>query len=128
MVLPFLFPLWLILGTAGLEQAKNLAAESPLPDSNPFNDAESAENRASLSRQFAAAVNRRFEFQKRSQLFLRTHDVTLSVATMCVWKSRSFARWNQSLRRSPNSKPALLRWSAIISQYFTRSGWPQNRF
>jgi hypothetical protein len=57
MILPFLFPLWLILGTAGPEQAKNLAAESPPPDSNPFNDAESAENRASLSRQFAAAVN-----------------------------------------------------------------------
>ena len=46
------------LGTAGLEQAKNLAGESPPPDSNLFNDAESAENRASLSRQFAAAVNR----------------------------------------------------------------------
>ena len=28
MVLLFLFPLWLILGTAGLEQAKNLAGES----------------------------------------------------------------------------------------------------
>ncbi len=47
-----------ILGTAGLEQAKNLAGESPPPDSNRFNDAESAENRASLSRQFAAAVIR----------------------------------------------------------------------
>jgi hypothetical protein len=58
MVLPFLFPLWLILGTAGLEQAKNLAGESSPPDSNPFNAAESAANRASLSRQFAAAVNR----------------------------------------------------------------------
>src|SRR4029077_18895727 len=28
---------------------------------------------------------------------------------MCVNKSRSFARWNQSLRRSPNSNRALLR-------------------
>jgi hypothetical protein len=35
-------------------------------------------------------------------------------------QSRSFARWNQSLRHSPQHPPALLRLSAIISQYFTR--------
>jgi hypothetical protein len=29
-------------------------------------------------------------------------------------QSRSFARWNQSLRHSPNFKPALLRLSAMI--------------
>ena len=45
------------LRTAGLEQAKNLAGGSSPPGSNSFNDTESAENRASLSRQFAAAVN-----------------------------------------------------------------------
>jgi hypothetical protein len=28
--------------------------------------------------------NRRFEFQKRSQLFIRVHNETLSVAAMCV--------------------------------------------
>jgi hypothetical protein len=28
--------------------------------------------------------NRRFEFDKRGQLFIRSHNVTLSVAAMCV--------------------------------------------
>jgi hypothetical protein len=28
--------------------------------------------------------NRRFEFHKRSQLFIRSHDETLSVVAMCV--------------------------------------------
>jgi hypothetical protein len=84
MVLPFLFPLWLILGTAGLEQAKNLAAESHPPDSNLVNDAECAENRASLSRQFAASADRPFQFQKRRQLFICLHNEQLSVAAMCI--------------------------------------------
>jgi hypothetical protein len=34
-------------------------------------------------------------------------------------QSTSFARWNQSLRHKPQLHPALLRLSAIISQYFT---------
>ena len=29
-------------------------------------------------------ANRRFEFQKRSQLFIRVHNETLSVVAMCV--------------------------------------------
>jgi len=48
-------------------------------------------------------TNSRFEFDKRGQLFIRTHDETLSVVAMRVWQSRSFARWNWSLRHSPNS-------------------------
>src|SRR5213595_1373301 len=39
------------------------------------NDAESGENDANLSSQFAASANRRFEFQERRQLFIRTHDL-----------------------------------------------------
>jgi hypothetical protein len=41
-------------------------------------------NLASLSRQFAASANRRFKFNKRRQLFLRTHNETLTVVAMCV--------------------------------------------
>jgi hypothetical protein len=33
-------------------------------------------NLASLSRQFAASANRRFEFQKRRQQFIRVHNET----------------------------------------------------
>jgi hypothetical protein len=41
-------------------------------------------NLASLSRQFTASADRRFEFLKRSQLFIRTHNETLSVTAMRV--------------------------------------------
>jgi hypothetical protein len=41
-------------------------------------------NLASLSKLFAATADRRFEFEKRSQLFIRTHDETLSVVAMRV--------------------------------------------
>jgi hypothetical protein len=37
-----------------------------------------------LSRQFAASADRRFEFQKRRQFFIRTHNATLFVAAMRV--------------------------------------------
>jgi hypothetical protein len=37
-----------------------------------------------LSTQKAAALNRRFEFDKRSQLFTRAHNETLSIAAMRV--------------------------------------------
>jgi hypothetical protein len=36
------------------------------------------------SSQFATTSNRRFEFQKRRQLFIRTHNETLSVAAVRV--------------------------------------------
>ena len=39
-------------------------------------------------------------------------------------QSRSLARWNQSLRHSPNS--ALLRFSAIISRYFFSDIFPKS--
>jgi hypothetical protein len=45
-------------------------------------------------------TNRPFKFQKRSQLFIGTHNEALAVAVMRVIQSRSFARWNQSLRHS----------------------------
>jgi hypothetical protein len=48
-----------------------------------INGGEFGENYASLSKQFVARPNRRFEFHKRSQQFIRTHDEALTVA-MCV--------------------------------------------
>ncbi len=48
-------------------------------------------------------ANRRLQFYKRSQLFLRVHNETLSVAAMRVKQRRLFSRWNPRLRRSPNS-------------------------
>jgi hypothetical protein len=37
-----------------------------------------------LSRQFVASSNRRLQFNKRRQLFIRSHNETLSVAAMRV--------------------------------------------
>jgi hypothetical protein len=54
---PFFSPAELLCGVAGPEGAKNLAGESPPPDSNPFGDAESGKNLATLSSQSAARAN-----------------------------------------------------------------------
>jgi hypothetical protein len=80
----FLFPRRVDSAIAGLEEAKNLAGESPPPDSDPFNGVEFGEKPACLSRQFAAKANPRFEFEKRGQQFIRSHNVTFPVAPMCV--------------------------------------------
>jgi hypothetical protein len=37
-----------------------------------------------VSRQYAATADRWFQFQKRTQLFIRSQNETLSVAAMCV--------------------------------------------
>ena len=39
-VLPLFFPAGLFLVVAGPKETKNLAGESPPPDSDPFNDVE----------------------------------------------------------------------------------------
>jgi hypothetical protein len=47
-------------------------------------DTKSEKNLACLSRKFAASVNRRFQFQKRRQLFIRVHNEKLSVVAVRV--------------------------------------------
>jgi hypothetical protein len=42
------------------------------------------ENRAGLSRRFVGSANRTFEFEKRGQLFIGTHNQAVSVVAMCV--------------------------------------------
>src|SRR6266478_3166346 len=44
----------------------------------------SGENYASLSSQFAATPNCRFEFEKRGQLIIRVHNEALTVVAMRV--------------------------------------------
>jgi hypothetical protein len=44
-----------------------------------FISREFRKNLASLSRLFAASADRRFQFQKRRQLFIHTHNETLSI-------------------------------------------------
>jgi len=61
------------------------------------------ENRAGLSRRFVGSANRTFEFEKRGQLFIGTHNQAVSVVAMCVCNPDHSARWHQSLRHSRRS-------------------------
>ena len=68
-----------------------------------------------------SSANRRFQFHKRGQLFIRMHNETLSVVAMRISKSdcstvESIAETQLQLQ------PALLRLSAMISEYFMRHG------
>jgi hypothetical protein len=75
----------LILWKCGVRKRRRTSGgKCPPPDSDPFNDAEFGKNLAGLSNQFAASSNRRFEFYKRSPLFIRPHNEPLSVVAMCV--------------------------------------------
>ena len=86
---PFLFPRRVDSAIAGLEEAKNLAGESPPPDSDPFRiqirlATPSLERILPICQANSATPNRRFEFDERSQLFIGAHNETLSVAAMRV--------------------------------------------
>jgi len=80
----FLFPTELISGIAGPGRDEEpQRGKCPSPDSDPLLWS-FAKKLATLSRQFAASANRRFQFHKRSQLFIGVHNETLSIAAMCV--------------------------------------------
>ena len=74
----------LILRFAGPEEAKNLAGKVLRLIQDRLSDAEFGKNLANLSKQFAVSADRRFEFQKRRQLFIRSHNETLSVVAMRI--------------------------------------------
>ena len=53
-------------------------------------------NLADLSILFAASADRRFQFQKRGQLFIGVHNEALSVVAMCIRNPERFARKHDS--------------------------------
>src|ERR1700720_2561345 len=57
----------------------------------------------------------RFEFQKRSQRFIRTHNETLSIVAMRV---QIVGPQESIAETQPQLQPALLRLSAMSSRYF----------
>jgi len=57
-------------------------------------------------------LNRRFQFHKSRQLFISTHNETLSVIAVLHPQSRLFAPRNPKLTRSPNSI-SVLRMGAV---------------
>jgi hypothetical protein len=60
--------------------------------------------------------------QTQSTFFIRTHSKLLSVAAMWVSNQNRSPMIIRAADTQPQLQPALLRLSAIISQYFT-SGW-----
>jgi hypothetical protein len=116
MIFPFFFPATLILRFAGPEGAKNLAGKCPPPDSNPLEPI--WKKLRQLVKPIRSGSNRRFQLNKCSQLFIRVHNETLSIVAMRVCtKDRSLARVHSC--DAAQLQPALLRLSAMISQYFT---------
>jgi hypothetical protein len=69
---------------AGLEQAQNLAGKVLHLIQDRLSDAEFGKNAANPSRQFAATATHRFEFHKRSQLFVGMHNKAPSVVAMRI--------------------------------------------
>jgi hypothetical protein len=92
MVLPFISPAVLIVCGRGSGRGEEPAGKSPPPDSNPFSGPEFGKNPANLSRQFFVSANHGFEFEKRRQFFIGTHDETLSVVVVRVNNRGRFAR------------------------------------
>jgi hypothetical protein len=77
LVLLSFFPAGLILGLRGPEEAKNLAGESPPPDSNPFSDPFlrkilPACQDESVSRNLEVAIG-------YAKFFTRSHDAVIRV-------------------------------------------------
>jgi hypothetical protein len=69
----------------------------------------------------ARYANRRFQFQKRSQLFIGMHNETLSRRRDVRQQPILFAPRESLLRHSSQLQPDLLRLSAMVSQYFGTS-------
>jgi hypothetical protein len=80
----FLFPRRVVSAIAGLEEAKNLAGEILRLIQIFLTKVEFRKKTRRVSSQFVASANRRFEFHKRGQLCLRSHNEPLSVAAMRV--------------------------------------------
>jgi hypothetical protein len=64
----------------------------------------------------AGRANRRFQFEKRRQRFIRAHNETLSIVAKRVSNPDCSPFAIPPLRHSPQVHPAFLRLSAIKSK------------
>jgi len=71
-----------------------------------------------LKLKFCRIPSSRFKFEKRRQLLIRTHNETLSIVAMRV--SKIVRPPESTAETQPQLNAALLRLSAMISQYITR--------
>jgi hypothetical protein len=83
-VLPLFSPLVVSVGCGSGRDEEPSGREVLRLIRDPFSDVESARNYASLSSQFAARSDRRFQFQKRSQYFIGVHNEPLVIVPMRI--------------------------------------------
>ena len=112
MDISFLFPRRVDSAVAGLEEAKNPAGKILRLIQDRLSAAEFGKNLANLSNQFAVSANHGFEFQKRSQLFIRVHNETLSVVAMRV-NNPDRSPSESIAETQPQHQPALLSHAEI---------------
>jgi hypothetical protein len=73
---------------AGPQEAKNLAGQKgPQPDQIQFRRLLSIEKFCRIVKSIRVSANRRFEFNKGSELVIGVQDETFSVAAMCASQS-----------------------------------------
>jgi len=117
-LLPFRFPAQINFGIAGPEEAKNRAGRGVLRlGSDPLNDGEFGKNLAFLSIKIAAHSNRRFEFHKRRQLFIRTFNERFPLSR-CALATKIVPPSESTVETPRQLQPALPSLSAMLSQFF----------
>jgi hypothetical protein len=108
---------------AGLQKTKNLAGKCPPPDSDSVWALPSLAKSRLLVKAARSNCEPLISVRGKQLAFHPLAQRNAFRRRGARPQRRSFARWNQSLRRSPNSNRLCLRLSAMISQYFTRSGF-----
>jgi hypothetical protein len=108
----------LILRFAGPEWAKNLAGKNVLRLIQIRLTTRVWKKSRQPVKTIRRNANRRFEFRKSHQLFIRTHDETVAVGA-CASATKIVRPPESTVETQPQLQPALLRLSAMISQYFT---------
>jgi hypothetical protein len=80
MVLPFFFPATLVVNCRGLEEGEEPSGGNALRLIQiRLSDAEFGKISLTCRDKFAATANHRFQLEKSTQLFIRTHNETFSV-------------------------------------------------
>ena len=117
LTVPFLysFPLIVLKSSASAIDADNPVKITSVA-CQCFTAADSASfalHTATTKNNVLSAVNRRFEFQKRSQLFIRTHNKTLSVGAVRVNNEDRSPVAIHDCNAFLKLQSALLRFSAL---------------
>src|SRR5260370_585628 len=114
MDISFPFPRRLVSAIAGLEEAKNLAGESPPPDSDLFDDGRVLKKSRLLVKQTRPKRRSQIRVPEKPSAFHPHAQRTAFRRRDAHQQSRSFAPRNPRLRRSPQLQAALPRVSVAL--------------